>query len=155
MMPAVAEVSRSSIQRRALAAYSALASGEAEPVIELLHEEVTWSERVHARVVTRLKGSDAVAARLRRLVEVQGRLPLSGVEILPSALVFSHRQPWWDTRHRVSALVASVSGAFLQTVSVDDDGIRQIACAIDLFDRSPPPVLELVTAAEQHLERSG
>jgi hypothetical protein len=157
MMPAVAEAGRSSIQRRALAAYSALASGEAEPVkpvIELLHDEVAWSERVHSRLVTRLQGSDAVAARLRRLVDGQGRLRLRGVEILPNALVFTYRRPWWDTRHRLSVLAASLSGAFTQTVVVDDAGIRQIYSTIDVFDRPLLP-LELVTATEQHLERSG
>jgi hypothetical protein len=154
MIPTVAEASRSSTRRRALAAYSALASGEAEPVIELLHDEVAWSERVHSRVVTRLQGSDAVAARLLRLVDVHRRLPLRRVEILPNGLVFSFRHPWWDNRHRLSALAASVSGAFTQTV-VDDACFRQISSAIGPFDRPPAPVLELVTAAEQHLERSG
>lgn len=156
MIPVVADAGRSSTRRRALAAYSSLASGEAEPVIELLHDEVDWSERVHSRVVSRAHGSNAVAARLRRLVDVHGRLPLRGVEILPHALVFSYRHPWWDTRHRLSALAASVTGAFTQTVIVDDTGIRQISSAIDFVDRPPAtPVLELITAAEQHLERSG
>ena len=155
MMTIVAAAGHKSTRRRALSAYSALASGEPEPLIELLHDEVAWNERVHSRVVTRLTGSDAVATRLRGLMEVQGRLPLRGVEILPDALVFSYRQPWWDARHRLSTLAASVGGAFMQTVVIDDAAVCQISSAIDLFDQRPPPVIELLTAAEQHFERSG
>lgn len=145
MIPVVSFAGRSSTERRALAAYDALTFGEAGPVIELLSDDVMWSERVHSRVESRVRGSDAVAARLHHLVDAQRQLPLRGVEVHSSALLFSFRQPWWDERHRLSArLTKLVSGAFLQAVTLDDSGIVEISSSI-----------ELVTATEQHLERSG
>jgi hypothetical protein len=116
-----------------LAAYRALAAGDARPLVDLLSLDVEWTQTKGLGRFLVVQGRERVAALLEGHAGDPRVAEFRGLGVRGDRFVLSFRQPWWEEHpYRLwRRLGASLDERFTQTIAFGT-AVERLDCSLAL-----------------------